>query len=74
MGEYIMRNRFSFPLIALFMLAYAFSLPAFAGTITLTSSNKVFKINSIPPFMEELIADGGLMKHIAGKRGKNEKR
>ncbi len=45
-----------------------------AGTITLTSSNKVFKINSIPPFMEELIADGGLMKHIAGKRGKNEKR
>ena len=36
MGEYIMRNRFSFPLIALFMLAYAFSLPAFAGTITLT--------------------------------------
>jgi 3-isopropylmalate/(R)-2-methylmalate dehydratase small subunit len=45
-----------------------------AGTITVTGSNKIFKINPIPPFMEELIADGGLMKHIAGKRGKNEKR
>jgi len=45
-----------------------------SGTITATGSNKIFKINPIPPFMEELIADGGLMKHIAGKRGKNEKR
>jgi 3-isopropylmalate dehydratase small subunit len=44
------------------------------GTITVTSSNKVFSINSIPPFMEELIADGGLMKHIAKKRDQNEKR
>ncbi len=44
------------------------------GTITIASSNKVFTINSIPPFMEKLIADGGLMKHIAGKRGKNEKK
>jgi 3-isopropylmalate/(R)-2-methylmalate dehydratase small subunit len=44
------------------------------GTITLASSDKIFRINPIPPFMEELIADGGLMKHIAGKRGKNEKR
>ena len=43
------------------------------GTITVTSSNKIFKINPIPPFMEELIADGGLMKHIAKKRGRNEK-
>ena len=42
-----------------------------AGTITVKGSNKIFKINPIPPFMEELIADGGLMKHIAGKRGKN---
>jgi 3-isopropylmalate/(R)-2-methylmalate dehydratase small subunit len=44
------------------------------GTITVTSSNKVFSINSIPPFMEELIADGGLMKHIVKKRDQNEKR
>jgi 3-isopropylmalate/(R)-2-methylmalate dehydratase small subunit len=44
------------------------------GTITITNSNKIFIINPIPPFMEKLIADGGLMKHIAGKRGKNETR
>ncbi|MDI6741479.1 MAG: 3-isopropylmalate dehydratase small subunit [Smithella sp.] len=41
------------------------------GTITITESDKIFKIDSIPPFMEELIADGGLMKHIARKREKN---
>jgi 3-isopropylmalate/(R)-2-methylmalate dehydratase small subunit len=44
------------------------------GTITIANSNKTFKINPIPPFMEELIADGGLMKHIAKKREKNEKK
>jgi|SRR5208337_2213693 3-isopropylmalate dehydratase small subunit len=44
------------------------------GTITITNSNKIFMINPIPPFMEKLIADGGLMKHIARKRGKNETR
>jgi 3-isopropylmalate/(R)-2-methylmalate dehydratase small subunit len=44
------------------------------GTISIAGSDKIFRINPIPPFMEELIADGGLMKHIAGKRGKNEKR
>ena len=38
-----------------------------SGTITLASKNKTFRINPIPPFMEQLIADGGLMKHIAGK-------
>jgi 3-isopropylmalate/(R)-2-methylmalate dehydratase small subunit len=43
-----------------------------SGTITITNANKIFKINPIPPFMEKLIADGGLMKHIAGKRGKHE--
>lgn len=41
-----------------------------AGTITVTGSSKTYKINPIPPFMEELIADGGLMKHIARKREK----
>ncbi|MGD0280300.1 MAG: 3-isopropylmalate dehydratase small subunit [Smithella sp.] len=44
------------------------------GTITVANSNKIFIINPIPPFMEKLIADGGLMKHIARKRGKNETR
>jgi 3-isopropylmalate/(R)-2-methylmalate dehydratase small subunit len=39
-----------------------------AGTITLATKNKIFSINPIPPFMEQLIADGGLMKHIAGKQ------
>jgi 3-isopropylmalate/(R)-2-methylmalate dehydratase small subunit len=37
------------------------------GTITVAGGNKTFGINPIPPFMEQLIADGGLMKHIAGK-------
>jgi len=37
------------------------------GTITVTKENKIFTINPIPPFMEKLIADGGLMKHIAKK-------
>jgi 3-isopropylmalate/(R)-2-methylmalate dehydratase small subunit len=42
------------------------------GIITLASSNKIFTIRPIPSFMEELIADGGLMKHIAKKRANNE--
>jgi len=42
-----------------------------AGTITLVSKNKTFRINPIPPFMEQLIADGGLMKHLAVKRGRS---
>jgi 3-isopropylmalate dehydratase small subunit len=37
------------------------------GTITLASKNKTFSINPIPPFMGQLIADGGLMKHITRK-------
>ncbi|MBN1363555.1 MAG: 3-isopropylmalate dehydratase small subunit [Syntrophaceae bacterium] len=35
------------------------------GIITISGSDKTFTINPIPPFMEELITDGGLMKHIA---------
>ena len=42
-----------------------------AGTITLVAKKKTFSINPIPPFMEQLIADGGLMKHIAGSHSKN---
>ena len=37
------------------------------GTITVARDNKTFTINPIPPFMEKLIAAGGLMKHIARK-------
>ena len=47
------------------------SLDSAKGIITVTKGNKIFSSNSIPPFMEQLIADGGLMKHIAKKRGKN---
>lgn len=50
------------------------TVDSIGGTITLDVSNKSFTINPIPPFMEKLISDGGLMKHLAGKRGKNEKK
>lgn len=45
-----------------------------AGTITVAGSGKAFKTNPIPPFMEELIADGGLMAHIAKKRAHDDKK
>jgi 3-isopropylmalate/(R)-2-methylmalate dehydratase small subunit len=44
------------------------SLDSAKGIITVTKRNKIFSSNSIPPFMEQLIADGGLMKHIGKKR------
>ena len=37
------------------------------GMITVAGSDRKFPISPIPPFMEQLIADGGLMKHIAKK-------
>lgn len=37
------------------------------GTITDTQSGKVFNAMPIPPFMQELLEDGGLMEHIAKK-------
>jgi 3-isopropylmalate/(R)-2-methylmalate dehydratase small subunit len=43
------------------------TLDSAKGTIVITKANKTFRIAPIPPFMEQLIADGGLMKHIAGK-------
>jgi 3-isopropylmalate/(R)-2-methylmalate dehydratase small subunit len=43
------------------------SLDSSLGQISTIVGNKKFSINPIPPFMEELIADGGLMKHIAKK-------
>ena len=45
-----------------------------AGEITVSGSNQMFKISPIPPFMEELIADGGLMMHIVKKRERDEKK
>jgi 3-isopropylmalate/(R)-2-methylmalate dehydratase small subunit len=43
------------------------SLDSAQGKITIVATNKTYDINPIPPFMEQLIADGGLMKHIARK-------
>ena len=43
------------------------SLDSSHGKINTVVGNKTFNINAIPPFMEQLIADGGLMKHIAKK-------
>ncbi|MHB8137907.1 MAG: 3-isopropylmalate dehydratase small subunit [Smithellaceae bacterium] len=37
------------------------------GSIMVKGSGKTFPFKPIPPFMEQLIADGGLMKHIAKK-------
>jgi 3-isopropylmalate/(R)-2-methylmalate dehydratase small subunit len=37
------------------------------GKITVDGTDQKFSISPIPPFMEQLIADGGLMRHIAGK-------
>ncbi len=37
------------------------------GKITIRDTQKLFSINPIPPFMEQLIIDGGLLKHIAKK-------
>ncbi len=37
------------------------------GTITVADSRQTYTISPIPPFMDQLIADGGLMKHIAKK-------
>lgn len=41
------------------------SLDSVRGEITVAATKKTYTINPIPPFMEQLIADGGLMKHIA---------
>jgi len=38
------------------------------GEITNKTTGKSFKANPIPPFMQEIIDDGGLMKHIAKRR------
>ncbi|MBN1545748.1 MAG: 3-isopropylmalate dehydratase small subunit [Syntrophaceae bacterium] len=43
-----------------------------AGVITIAGAEGVtLKITPIPPFMQELIADGGLIKHIMKKQAQN---
>ena len=41
-----------------------------AGVIRNLTSGEEFHVAPIPPFMQELIADGGLMAHIAKKQAK----
>jgi len=43
------------------------SIDSVKGIIFVGDAKKTFLINPIPPFMEQLIADGGLLKHIAKK-------
>ncbi len=43
------------------------TLDSVHGLITVSDIDQKFSISPIPPFMEQLIADGGLMKHIAKK-------
>jgi 3-isopropylmalate/(R)-2-methylmalate dehydratase small subunit len=39
------------------------------GSIRILDSNRdPLSIEPIPPFMQELVSDGGLMKHIAKKK------
>jgi 3-isopropylmalate dehydratase small subunit len=38
------------------------------GEITNRSTGRTFKANPIPPFMQQIIDDGGLMHHIAKRR------
>jgi len=45
------------------------TVDADAGVVTDLATGESFKVAPIPPFMQELIADGGLMAHIAKKRG-----
>jgi 3-isopropylmalate/(R)-2-methylmalate dehydratase small subunit len=38
-----------------------------SGEIRIVAGDVIFKANPIPPFMQQLIRDGGLMNHIARK-------
>ena len=40
-----------------------------AGVIRNLTSNKTFKVAPVPPFMQELIAAGGLMAYTKKKAG-----
>jgi len=48
------------------------SLDSSKGQVSTVAGNKIFRINPIPPFMEQLIADGGLMKHIAKTKNRGD--
>ena len=43
------------------------TIDSVSGVIAVAGSGQTFSISPIPPFMEQLIADGGLMNHIAKK-------
>jgi len=45
------------------------SIDSAKGTITVSGAQKTFSFNPIPPFMEQLIIDGGLLKHIMKAKG-----
>ena len=42
------------------------------GEITNLTQGKKFSAKPIPAFMQELIADGGLIPHLQKKRGKKK--
>lgn len=44
-----------------------------SGEIKNITKSKTYKAQPIPPFMQELINAGGLMKHVAKKQGRVEK-
>jgi len=44
-----------------------------AGTITNTTNGKVYNFIPIPPFMQELIAAGGLMNYAEAEIAAQEK-
>ncbi len=45
------------------------TVDATAGTVVNETKGRTFRVEPIPAFMQELIADGGLMAHIAKKTG-----
>lgn len=44
-----------------------------SGEVRNITKGKTYKAQPIPPFMQELINAGGLMKHVAKKQGRGEK-
>jgi 3-isopropylmalate/(R)-2-methylmalate dehydratase small subunit len=45
-----------------------------SGTIKNHTKNRVYKTQAFPPFLQEIIEDGGLMNYIKKKEEKNAKR
>lgn len=42
------------------------------GEITNNTQNKTYKFTAIPPFMQELIASGGLINYAKAEMGKDK--